>query len=32
MPGLSAAIFGSFQVLIVPMKMPARASGESLRF
>src|SRR4051812_16030230 len=30
-PALSAAIFGSFQVLIVPEKMPARTSGESLR-
>src|SRR6478735_1564304 len=28
-PGLSAAIFGSFQVLMVPMKMPARVSADS---
>src|SRR4051794_26412054 len=31
-PGLSAAIFGSFQVLIVPEKMPDRTAGDSLRF
>ena len=30
-PELSAAIFGSFQVLIAPLKMPAMVSASSFR-
>ena len=31
LPGLSAAISGAFQLVILPRKMPATVAGESCR-